>query len=95
VVLSHSFAKFYDVLVIIFLILHFILNAHRFWWHKFLQNRYAMSNIAPPIGMPKGVNNQLRQASGLDPNDPNDMAFKLVTILYFLCVSQKLTFFSS
>ncbi len=32
-------------------------------------------------------------AAGLDPDNPNDMAFKLVTILYFLCVSQKLTFF--
>ncbi len=39
---------------------------------------------------PKDVNNQLGSAMGLDPNDPNDMAFKLVTIFF---VSQKLTFF--
>jgi hypothetical protein len=51
-----------------------------------------MSNITPPIGTPKNVNDLLRSAAGLDPDNPNDMAFKLVTILYFF-VSQKLTFF--
>ena len=91
--LSHSFAKHYDVLVIMFSFLHFTLNAHRFWWHKVIRNRYTMSNITPPIWMPKDVNDRLRRASGLDPDNPNDMAFKLVTILYFF-VSQKLTFFS-
>ncbi len=93
-VLSHSFAKFYDVLVIIFLILHFTLNAHSFWWHKVCQNRYAMFNITPSIGMPKDVNDQLRSATGLNPDDPNDMAFKLVTILNFY-VCHKNSLFSS
>ena len=47
-----------------------------------------MSNITPPNGMPKDVNNRTRGATGLDPDDPNDMAFKLVTILYFLFVTK-------
>jgi hypothetical protein len=40
-----------------------------------------MSNITPTNGMPKDVNNRLCGATGLDPDDPNDMAFKLVIIL--------------
>ena len=52
-----------------------------------------MSKFTPPVGTAKDVNDRLRRVTGLDPDDPNDMAFKLVTILYFFCVSQKLTFF--
>jgi hypothetical protein len=77
---------------LIFLILHYTLDAYRLWWHEVLQNRYTMSNITPPNGTPKDVNNGLRGATGLDPDNPNDMVFKLVTILYFF-VSQILTYF--
>ena len=51
-----------------------------------------MANIAITNGTPKDVNNRLRGATGLDPDDPNDMAFKLVTILYFLCHKNLLCF---
>jgi hypothetical protein len=47
-----------------------------------------MSNITPPNGTPKDLNNRLRGAMGLNPDNLNDMAFKLVIILYFVCVSQ-------
>jgi hypothetical protein len=52
-----------------------------------------MSNTTPPNGMPKDVNNLLGGAMGLDPDDPNDMAFELVTILYFCCVTKSHFFF--
>ena len=64
----------------------------RFLKNPFLAKTYGFHRN--PVGMrkqaPKDVNNQLGSAMGLDPNDPNDMAFKLVTIFF---VSQKLTFF--
>ena len=47
-----------------------------------------MADITPPNEMPKDINDQLRGAMGLDPDDPNDTAFKLATILYF-CVCHK------
>jgi len=39
-----------------------------------------MSGFAPPK-MPKDINNRLGGMKGLDPDDPNDTAFKLVTML--------------
>jgi hypothetical protein len=47
-------------------------------------NRYAMSIFTPPNGTPKDVNNRLGSVKGLDPDDPNDTAFKLVTICVFI-----------
>jgi hypothetical protein len=46
-----------------------------------------MSAFTPPNGMPKDASKLLRSMEGLDPNNPNDMAFKLVTILVYLFVS--------
>jgi hypothetical protein len=51
-----------------------------------------MSNITPPNETPKDVNNRLHGATGLNPDNPNDMTFKLVTILYFF-VCHKNSFF--
>ena len=51
-----------------------------------------MSNITPPNGTPNDVNNRFCGATGLNPDNPNDMAFKLVTILYFLCHKNSLFF---
>jgi hypothetical protein len=43
-----------------------------------------MSNITPPNLTPKDVNDRLRHATGLDPDDPNGMAFKLgITTFFF------------
>jgi hypothetical protein len=42
-----------------------------------------MSVFTPPNGTPKDVNNRLGSVKGLDPDDPNDTAFKLVTVLIF------------
>ena len=52
-----------------------------------------MSDFTPPNGTPKDINNRLGVVKGLDPGDPNDTAFKLVTILCFFVVSKKLSFF--
>jgi len=39
-----------------------------------------MSDFTPPNGMPKDINNGLGAVKGLDHDDPNDTAFKLVTL---------------
>ena len=45
-----------------------------------------MFGFTPPNGTPKDINNRLGGMKGLDPDDPTDTAFKLVTILCsFLC----------
>jgi hypothetical protein len=52
-----------------------------------------MSVFTPSNGTPKDVYNQLGNMKGIDPEDPNDTAFKLVTVLvYFLCKKNS-TFF--
>jgi len=43
-----------------------------------------MSGFTPPNGTPKDTNNRLGGVKGLDPDDPNDTAFKLVTMLCIL-----------
>ena len=48
-----------------------------------------MSDFTPPNGMPKDINNRLCGVKGLDPKDPNDMAFKLVTIYCVFCCVEK------
>jgi len=53
-----------------------------------------MSDFTPPNGTPKDINNQLCGVKGLDPEDPNDIAFQLVTIYCVFVVSKKLTCFS-
>ncbi len=88
-ILSQSFAKLYYIYFFLYTTLFMHTDSGG---TKFSKNRYTMANITPTNGTPKDVNNQLRGAAGLNPDDPNDMAFKLVTILYFF-VSQKLTFF--
>jgi hypothetical protein len=52
-----------------------------------------MSVFTPPNGTPKDVNNRLGSAKGLDPDDPNDTAFKLVTICVFILCRKKLNNF--
>jgi hypothetical protein len=42
-----------------------------------------MANITSPNGTPKDVNDQLGGVKGLNPDDLNDTAFKLVTIRIF------------
>jgi hypothetical protein len=46
-------------------------------------------------GTTKDVNNQLGGVKGLDPDDPNDTAFKLVTILCIFLCRKKTHLFSS
>jgi hypothetical protein len=41
-----------------------------------------MSDFTPRNGMPKDINNRLGGMKGLDPDDPNDTAFKLVNRCY-------------
>jgi hypothetical protein len=52
-----------------------------------------MSGFAPPNGMPKDINNRLGGVKGLNPEDPNDTAYKLVTILYILLCQEISPFF--
>ncbi len=52
-----------------------------------------MSGLTPPNGMPMDINNQLGGVKGLDHDDPNDMAFKLVTILCILLCQKNSSFF--
>jgi len=52
-----------------------------------------MSDFTPPNGTPKDIDNRLGAVKGFDPGDPNDTAFKLVTILCFFVVSKKISFF--
>ena len=70
----------------------FLHNTHRFWWHKVLQNCHTMANITSPNGTPKDVNDQLGGVKGLNPDDLNDTAFKLVTIRIF-CFTKTHLFF--
>ena len=53
-----------------------------------------MSVFTPPNGTPKDVNNRLGSVKSLDPDDPNDTAFKLVTICVFILCRKKQTIFS-
>ena len=48
-----------------------------------------MSVFTPPNGTPKDVNNRLGSVKSLDPDDPNDTAFKLVTICVFILCRKK------
>jgi hypothetical protein len=94
-VLSYSFAKLYDVLVVFFSYLTLHSQCTQILVAQSSPKPLKKSTITPPIGTPKDVNDQLRQASGLDPDNPNDMAFKLVTILiFFLCHKKSLFSFS-
>ena len=52
-----------------------------------------MSGFAPPNGMPKDINNRLGGVKGLNPEDPNDTAYKLVTILCILLCQKNSPFF--
>ena len=52
-----------------------------------------MSDFTPQNGMPKYINNQLGGVKDLDPNDPNDTAFKLVNILCILLCRKNSPFF--
>ena len=52
-----------------------------------------MSIFTPPNGTPKDVNNRLGSVKDLDPDDPNDTAFKLVTICVFILCRKKLNNF--
>jgi hypothetical protein len=93
VVSSQSFAKLYYVLDFFFFFFQNSLDAHRSRGTSYNNNFYAMSDFTPPNGTPKDINNRLGVVKGLDPGDPNDTAFKLVTILCFFVVSTKLSFF--
>ena len=48
-----------------------------------------MSDFTPPNGTPKDINNRLCGVKGLDPEDLNDTAFKLVTIYRVFCCVEK------
>jgi hypothetical protein len=52
-----------------------------------------MSDITPPNGTPKDINNRLGGVKGLNPDDPNATAFKLVTILCILSCQKNSPFF--
>jgi hypothetical protein len=52
-----------------------------------------MSVFMPSNGTPKDVNNRMGNVKGIDPDNPNDTAFKMVIVLVdFLC-RKKLNFF--
>ena len=63
------------------------------WLHKVLEIRYTMSNITPTSSTPKNVKQQSRALRGLDPDNPNDKAFELVTMFVSFFVLSQLTFF--
>ena len=64
------------------------------WWHKVLEIRYTMADLTPTSSTPKDIKQRYRILKRIDPDDPNDRPFKLVTMFVFLMCSHNSPFFS-
>ena len=53
-----------------------------------LQIRYTMANKSPIPPMPNDIKQRARELKGLDPKNPNDVAFEMVTMFVFFCVTK-------
>ena len=76
--------------------LFFFDTAHKYvmiWWHKVLEICYTMADLTPTSSTPKDVKHQSRVLKWIDPDDPNDRAFELMTIFVFYCVATTPLFF--
>ena len=58
-----------------------------------LQIRYTMANKSPIPPMPNDIKQRARELKGLDPKNPNDVAFEMVTMFVFFCVTKLTPFF--
>jgi hypothetical protein len=58
----------------------------------YLMNHLTMSNSSNTTLTPKDMKKRTAIVLGLDPDNPNDAAFKLVTILVFLLCHKKHNF---
>ena len=58
-----------------------------------LQIRYTMANKSPVPPMPNDIKQRARELKGLDPKNPNDVAFEMVTMFVFFCVTKLTPFF--
>ncbi len=65
------------------------------WWHKVLEISYTMAHLTPTPSTPKDAKQQSRVLKRIDPDDPNNRAFELVTCLCFYCVDTTPLFFFS
>jgi len=67
------------------------------WWHKALEIRYTMADLTPTPSMPKDVKQQSRVLNRINPDDPIDRAFELVTmfVLLLCCHNSFFSFFES
>ena len=65
------------------------------WWHKVLEIRYTMADLTPTPSTPKDVKQQSRVLERINPDNPNNMAFELVTIMFvfLLCCHNSPFFF--
>jgi hypothetical protein len=54
------------------------------WWHKVLEIRYTMADLSPTPSTPKDVKQQSRILKRINPDNPNNKAFELVTMFVFL-----------
>ena len=63
------------------------------WWHKVLEIRYTMADLSPTPPTPKDVKQQSRVLKRINPDDPNDRAFELVTMFVFLLCCHNSPFF--
>jgi hypothetical protein len=53
-----------------------------------------MADITPTSSTPKDMKQRMGAVKGINPGDPNDAAFELVTMFVFFCVATTHPFFS-
>jgi hypothetical protein len=63
------------------------------WWHKVLEIRYTMADLSPTPSTPKDVKQQSRVLKRINPDNPNNRAFELVTMFVFLLCCHNSPFF--
>ncbi len=71
-------------------------TAHKYvmiWWHKALEIRNTTADLTPTPTTPKDVKQQSRILKRINPDDPNDRAFELVTMFVLLLCCHNSTFF--
>jgi hypothetical protein len=63
------------------------------WWHKVLEIRYTMADLTPTPSTPKDAKQRSRVLKKIDPDNPNDREFELVTMFVFLLCCHNSPFF--
>jgi hypothetical protein len=63
------------------------------WWHKILEIHFTMADVTPTSSTYKDVKQQPRILKRIDPDDPNNKAFELVTMFVLLLCCHESPFF--